>query len=70
MKSFIVYIKNLGNKFMSKCKHKWKLVYNGKNIAVGCEKLNKPLQMLKGRWKVYECEICGEKDILDIRREK
>jgi hypothetical protein len=52
------------------CKHKWKLVYEGDNIAIGCEKENKPLMFLKGEWKVYECELCGERDIFDIRKDK
>lgn len=54
---------------MSKCKHKWKLVYEGDNIQI-VEKKSNYAMFLKGKWKVCECAKCGFKDILDIRKNK
>jgi hypothetical protein len=52
------------------CGKEMKEVYYGEGIAIGCEKKNKAEQILKGKWKVLKCEICGFEDIPDLRRGK
>ena len=39
---------------MPKCKHKWKLVYEGNNIQIVEKESNRPI-FLEGKWKVYKC---------------